>query len=159
MGRGIPTLPPVAMSLGTGKVRAADRARLLRQELVTVWLTGLSGAGKSITPLSWKNNLWPAENPAGLIVSAALPGYAAQRCVLRRLWRDSTPRTGCSGRWQSHTLCSSYLAKKDIGAPPGNQGSHHEHIECACRNTQQPAGNRPRGRPVRHAVFPCPRIG
>lgn len=29
------------------KVDAADRARLLRQEPATVWLTGLSGAGKS----------------------------------------------------------------------------------------------------------------
>ncbi|HEX7634527.1 MAG TPA: adenylyl-sulfate kinase, partial [Noviherbaspirillum sp.] len=29
------------------KVVATERARLLRQEPVTVWLTGLSGAGKS----------------------------------------------------------------------------------------------------------------
>jgi len=31
----------------TGKVAAADRAYLLRQQPATVWLTGLSGAGKS----------------------------------------------------------------------------------------------------------------
>lgn len=31
----------------TSKVASADRSRLLRQEPATVWLTGLSGAGKS----------------------------------------------------------------------------------------------------------------
>ncbi|MHB1301563.1 MAG: adenylyl-sulfate kinase [Burkholderiales bacterium] len=30
-----------------GKVSAADRKRLLRQEAATIWLTGLSGSGKS----------------------------------------------------------------------------------------------------------------
>lgn len=53
MGRdpvlGMSNLGPASKDVAwqNSKVTAADRARLLRQEPTTVWLTGLSGSGKS----------------------------------------------------------------------------------------------------------------
>jgi len=40
-----------------GKITAADRARLLRQQAATVWLTGLSGSGKSAIAVELEKRL------------------------------------------------------------------------------------------------------
>jgi len=44
-----------------GKVTAEDRARLLRQRAATVWLTGLSGSGKSTIAIELEKRLTEAD--------------------------------------------------------------------------------------------------
>jgi bifunctional enzyme CysN/CysC len=48
----------------TGQVTADDRARLLRQRPATVWLTGLSGAGKSTVAFALERRLFDAAQAA-----------------------------------------------------------------------------------------------
>lgn len=41
-----------------GKVTPAERARLLRQDAATIWLTGLSGSGKSTIAFELEKRLF-----------------------------------------------------------------------------------------------------
>lgn len=50
-----------------GKVSAAERARLLGQQPVTVWLTGLSAAGKSTLAVELERRLIDARRPCYLL--------------------------------------------------------------------------------------------
>ena len=50
-----------------GKVSAAERAALLRQRPVTVWLTGLSAAGKSTIATELEKRLIEASRPCCLL--------------------------------------------------------------------------------------------
>ncbi|WP_225984571.1 adenylyl-sulfate kinase [Noviherbaspirillum aerium] len=64
-----PSLPPAAEHIAwqQGKVDAAQRARLLGQLPATVWLTGLSGAGKSSIAFELERRLVAAGHAAHVL--------------------------------------------------------------------------------------------